>query len=381
MKVLIFISSLSNKDGGPSRSVPVLAKGLSENDVDVSLMTFETADMNTHAVQETNVKLVLLRDGISSSELEATILDGHYNLIHLQTIWHPIYHKVVKIALKHNITYMTTPRGMLEPWAYSGQGWLKYLKKKIAMVLYQKYDMDRSSCILATSDMERDNLRKLEFKAPIAVIPNGIVIDDYPCRKNDKGVENQVIFLSRIHPKKGIELLINAWDKIRYSYPEWNVIIVGNGDNEYIASLAGIIQSKNLENYIRILPPAFGYDKYLLYSKSAIFCLPTYSENFGMVIAEALSCGLPVITTKGAPWEILQTSNSGWWIEPTVKDLENALCDALSRDKKELFAMGQRGADMVRENFSYIEVAKKLKAVYEWTLNEGEKPVFVNTVL
>ncbi|MBR6111884.1 MAG: glycosyltransferase [Paludibacteraceae bacterium] len=380
MRILIFTANIDKKGGGPSRSVPILAKGLAKIGLEVTLMAVESDDMNIHAIDGSSVNLCVIPKKISFSHLEKKILEGRYDIIHNQMIWTPIYHKVAKIARKNNIPYLTTPRGTLEPWAYTGQGWIKTIKKKIAMVLYQKTDIEESSCVLTTAEMEKENMRNLGFKVPMAVIPNGIEIDNYPCRSKEMldKIKNQVIFLSRIHPKKGIEILIEAWEEIIKVFPTWNLVVVGNGETSYIESLKSLVKNKNLTSSISILPPAFGEEKYRLYSESALFCLPSYSENFGMVVAEALSCGVPVITTKGTPWEILKESKSGWWVDLSRRNLEETFLEAISLGQNELFEMGQRGSKMIQENFYYIEVAKKLRMVYDWILNKSDKPSYVD---
>lgn len=379
MKICIFTATIDKKGGGPSRSVPILTKGLARVGVDVTLMAGESDDMNTHSVEGQNVKLVTFPRNISEQELEKMLLDGKYDLIHAQGIWIPLYHKMCKISRKHHIPYIMTPRGALEPWCYYDQRVLKRIKKQVAMALYQRKDIQSAACILATADMEANSLRNLGFSNPIAVIPNGIEIDGYPCRTMDSLAQckRQVIFLSRVVSKKGVDILIDAWIKVHQTFPDWNVIIVGNGEQEYIEGLNMQIKKNGLSDCIEILPPAFGKDKYKLYAESSLFVLPTHSENFGMVIAEALACGVPVITTKGTPWQILEESKSGWWIELSQENLENTLLNALAMPKKELFEMGQRGAVMVRQNFYFVEVAKKLTEVYEWVENKTEKPTCV----
>lgn len=379
MKICIFTATIDKKGGGPSRSVPILAKGLAHVGVDVTLMAGESDDMNTHAVEGQNVKLITFPRDIKETDLEQMLVDGRYDLIHAQGIWIPLYHKMCKIARKHNIPYMMTPRGALEPWCYYDKEFLKRIKKKVAMAVYQHNDIQKAACVLATADMEANNLRNLKFTNPIAVIPNGIEIDEYPCRPKESLAQckKQVIFLSRVVSKKGVDILIDAWIKVHQSYPDWSVIIVGNGDKEYIDSLNEQIARNGLSDCINILPPAFGKEKYKLYAESSLFVLPTHSENFGMVIAEALACGVPVITTKGTPWGILEETNSGWWIELSQKNLEDALLKTLSLPIEELFEMGQRGSEMVRKNFYYVEVAKKLAKTYEWIVDKTEKPLYV----
>lgn len=389
MKVLTFISSLSLNGGGPSRSVPILVKGLSEEGVDITLMTICTEDMNTHALDGTLAKLKILDEGFTQRELEDYILVERFDLIQLQSIWDMPYHQLAKIAQKHQIPYIITPRGMLEPWSLSQKSW----KKRLALFLYQMKDLQCAACVFTTAEMEAKHVRELGVRVPISVIPNGIVTEGYSCRKSIDGVKKQILFLSRVHEKKGIELLIDAYSLLHEDFSDWSVIIVGNGDAEYIKSLESRVDKLNLQDYIKIQPPVFGEAKTKLYQESSLFCLPSFSENFGMVIAESLSCGVPVITTNGTPWQLLNGETStmgasldglgenrrtGWCIDLNVQNLEISLREAMSMKSTTLYEMGQRGSRLVNENFNYRAVAKKTKSLYEWILNGGDKPKYVD---
>ena len=391
MKVLTFITSISLKGGGPSRSVPMLVKGLSEVGVDITLMTFRSDDMNTHALDGTPAKLKIWENRTSAKEIEDFILSEKFDLIQLQSMWAKSYHRVALIARKHNIPYIITPRGMLEPWSLSQKKW----KKKLALMLYQKKDLQKAACIFTTAEMEAQHVRELGVNAPMSVIPNGIETDGYACRTSLEGVKKQILFLSRVHVKKGIEILIDAFGKLRAEggeFNEWSVVIVGNGEEDYIENLKHKVNELGLENYIMILPPVFGVDKTKLYQESSLFCLPSYSENFGMVIAEAMSCGVPAITTNGTPWQLLNgdcctmgasldmlgdDKRTGWCIDLSVENLERTLREAMAMPTASLFEMGQRGSKMIHENFNYCSVARKTKGLYEWILNGGNQPEFV----
>lgn len=387
-KVLHFITSISLKGGGPSRSVPMLVKGLAEENVDITLMTFRSDDMNTHALEGTSAKLKVLEEGATAKEIEEFILAEKFDLIQMQSIWAKSYHQVAQIARKHNIPYLITPRGMLEPWSLSQKKW----KKKIALMLYQMNDLQKAACIFTTAEMEAQHVRELGVKVPMSVIPNGIETDGYACRTSMEGVKKQILFLSRVHVKKGIELLIDAFAHLHKDFSEWSVVIVGNGETDYIESLKQKVKSLKLENCINILPPVFGDAKTKLYQQSSLFCLPSYSENFGMVIAEAMSCGVPTITTNGTPWQLLNgdyttmgasldmlgdDQRTGWCIELSVENLEKTLREAMSIDPVALYKMGQRGSRMINENFNYRSVAKKTRRLYEWIVNGGQEPEFI----
>jgi glycosyltransferase involved in cell wall biosynthesis len=180
-----------------------------------------------------------------------------------------------------------------------------------------------------------------------------------------------------VHVKKGIELLFEAWKRIHPDYSDWQLLVIGNGEAEYIHSLENRVESFGLKDNIKILPPVFGEAKIKVYQESSIFCLPSFSENFGMVIAEAMSCGTPVITTTNCPWEILNETNTGWCIDLSVDNLERALCEAFAMNPVDLYEMGQKASKLIYDNFDYRSVTHKSLRLYEWLLNRGEKPEFV----
>lgn len=373
MKLLIFLTNIDQNKGGPSRSVPLLVKGLAELGVDVTLMVIESGDMNLHVLEGTSAKLHLIPEDYKRRDLESFIRREKFNVIHGQCIWEPLFHHVRVIADKNHIPFLLTPRGTLEPWSLQQKKW----KKKIARWLYQDKDLRKCACIYTTADMEAKHVRELGFENPISVIPNGIETSGYPCRLDPAVDKKQVLFLSRIHPKKGIEVLLAAWKRVIVAHPGWSLLIVGNGDDSYIQSLKDKVNEMSLSDTVRISLPVFGEEKIALYQSSSLFVLPSYSENFGMVIAEALSCGVPVITTDNTPWELLNETQTGWCISLTEDNLVNAMEEALSMDSDTLYQMGQKGSREVYERFDYHSVAKKNVELYSWIIEGGTPPSFI----
>lgn len=375
MKICIATHSIDKKDGGPSRSVPILAKGLSELGMDVTILTVNTPNMNQELLQNTSVKLVLLPSKGYRRMLKSFFKTEHFDIIHSQNLWTPYYHWIARITRKLSIPYIMTPRGTLEPWSLQQ----KKLKKLLALSIYQRRDLNMAKCVLATSEMEAESIKHIKVTSPVAIIPNGIDLTEYPCRSNQENlnIKKRILFLSRIHKKKGIELLINSWSELREKYPDWTISIVGNGDANYIRELKDTIKKKGLEGSVSILPPVFGTEKVTLYKESSLFVLPTYSENFGMVIAEAMACGLPVVTTTGTPWKALKEHDLGWYVEINQSSLTNALDEALNTGIDSLNQRGQRASLYVNSNFSYLEIAKKCLLLYKWILGKSQKPSFV----
>ena len=373
MKILSFVSSLDLSSGGPSRSVPMLAKGLAELGVDITLMVIRSENMNIHALEGTSVKLKVISPSFSRREIAKFLADERFELIQIQSVWEMPYHKVMVEARKLNIPYIVTPRGMLEPWSLSQKKW----KKRLAWWLYQRNDVQKSACVFTTAKMEAEHVSALGITTCKAVIPNGIETVGYPCKSSIEGVKKQVLFLSRVHVKKGIEILFDAWKRIHSEFAGWQLLVIGNGEAEYIHSLENRVENLGLKDCIKILPPVFGEAKIKVYQESALFCLPSFSENFGMVIAEAMSCGTPVITTTNCPWNILNETNTGWCIDLSVDNLERVLREAMGMDANALYDMGQRASKLIYDNFDYRSVTSKTLRLYEWLLNSGEKPEFV----
>lgn len=373
MKILSFISSLDLNGGGPSRSVPMLVKGLAELGVDVTLMTIRSKNMNIHALEGTTAKLKVLEPSFSRKEIAQYLKSEKFNLIQIQSMWDWPYHKVMVEARKLGIPYIVTPRGMLDPWSLAHKKW----KKKLAWWLYQRNDVQKSVCVFTTAKMEAEHVTNLGITTCKAVIPNGIETDNYPCKTSVDIVKKQVLYLSRVHMQKGVELLIEAWKRLYSDFSDWQLLVVGNGEAGYIQGLESRVERLGLRDSVRILPPVFGRDKIRLYQESALFCLPSYSESFGMVIAESMSCGTPVITTTNCPWNILNDTKTGWCIDLSVDNLEYTLREALSMNPTELYDMGHKASKLIYDNFDYRSVTRKTLCLYEWLLGGGEKPEFI----
>jgi glycosyltransferase involved in cell wall biosynthesis len=279
------------------------------------------------------------------------------------------------LAREFSIPYVISPRGMLEPWSLSQ----KKIKKRIAMLLFQKKDLQMANCIHATANSEAKNLRALGFTNPIAIIPNGINLLDYPDFNKTKKTKRKLLFLSRIHEKKGVELLINSWNELDSIYTKsWEIEIVGSGNDDYIETLKELINKYQLNSSVKISKPIYGIQKLQKYQSADLFVLPSYSENFGIVVAEALACKLPVITTKGVPWSELNLLGCGDWIEIGIEPLKESLKKMLLKSNEDLLKMGTIGRNLIVEKYSMNSTAKNMNKLYQWILNKKNKPDFID---
>jgi glycosyltransferase involved in cell wall biosynthesis len=369
MKVNQIISSIDKNSGGTATYVQILSKALLKQKINLTVSTLKTKyplnfSENVELIHCENNRHEILNKNLS------------FDIFHVNGIWELFVHNMTLLAKSNNTPYVISPHGMLEEWSLNQ----RKFKKKIAMFLYQKKDLIDAACIHVTAHSEMLSVRKLGFENPIAVIPNGIDVSSFPNVENKKiNIKKTLLFLSRIHPKKGIENLIQAWSELdHFEKKNWKIKIIGNGEPKYIQKLKKEIINKNLCEIIKILPPEFCNEKKMAIFRNAdVFVLPTFSENFGIVIAEALASYTPVITTKGTPWEDLNKKNCGWWIEIGVDPLKNALKDMLSKDSVMLNKMGKNARKLVEEKYSIDVIANNTMKMYKWIINQENKPDFI----
>jgi glycosyltransferase involved in cell wall biosynthesis len=299
------------------------------------------------------------------------ILSSEADVLHSHGLWqHPSW---VSLDWKKQSKrpHVCSVRGMLEPWAWAHNAW----KKRPVWWLWERRNLQTASLLHATSIQEAEALRARGLRAPIAVIPNGVVLPDRlelfgPQQQEGSG--KTALFLSRIHPKKGLPLLLEAWAKVR---PEgWSLHIVGPDESGHRADLERLGSKLGLGGVARFSDALAGEAKARAFRESSLFILPSHSENFGIAVAEALSYGLPVITTHGTPWAILESERCGWWVETHVDGLAAALDDASSRSGAALAAMGERGREMVASRFAWDGIAQLFIDCYRWILGQGPKP-------
>lgn len=374
LKIAHCIASMDRNSGGTTTAVLDILVEQSKF-ADIELYTLNSSDQ----VLIPSDRLRLYSENPSfldySIGLKRRLKESNADIFHVHALWNLPMHQTSAYARKINKKYVISVHGMLHPWAIENKG----LKKKIALKLYQHLDLLKANCLHATSFFEAQYIKNQGYKNPIAVIPNGINLSDYPL-KNDmvKNSKRKVLFLSRIHFQKGIEELISAWSNIPANFrSNWELEIIGSGDSEYINGLINRIEKLNVQEQIKIGEAQYGEAKIQAYHSADLFVLPTYSENFGMVVAEALSCGVPVVTTKGTPWKDLEDYNAGSWIEIGVEPLRKTLEEYLQKESSELESMGRNGRKLVTEKYSIESVGEKFKKLYEWMLNKGEKPEFV----
>jgi len=394
MKVIHIIENIDESYGGPAKSVPFLCKYMQQKGVDVSINSVKIKEyennviINDNQITWNNYKnnfSDFFKYSISFRKgLENQIKEFSNIILHTQNQWTYQSYCALKLSKKYNIPLICSVRGSMSPWALSQYKYLKIM----FWYMFQKRIFQKADCIHCTTAQEAQFIRDRGINTPIAVISNGVdleefngVIDKQVARKGlNLDVEKKnILFLSRIHKSKGLDILIRAWSKLHERYPDWNIIFAGPiEDSNYYEGIKTLITRYNLKSvkYLGILK---GRERIFAYNASSLFVSPTWSENFGISIAEAMASGIPVITTKNAPWEILEKESCGWWINLHEEKLLKALEEALSCDDLLLEKMGDKCRNIIYKDYSWEQQAEKMIEVYKWLLGEVVKPSFVYT--
>ncbi len=370
---------------GPSYSVRRLAEALAERGLDSEILslgeggdrTFGQARSRSLAVDRPCAPG--LGSLLPSRELAAAIETAARSgaVLHAHGLWRLPNIYPARSTRRHNAPLVVSPRGMLSQAALSFSRW----PKRLFWLAAQKRALQAAACMHATGAAEAVAIRAAGLSQPIAIIPNGIDVPDAAEVIRGKALRQSdgrftVLQLGRIHPIKRVDRLIEAWVRLEPLHPAWRLRVVGPSEGRHGDELAALACRRGLR-HVSFEPAAFGADKDTALREADLLVLASDSENFGMVVAEALANGTPVIATKGAPWPGLTARKCGWWIDPGIEPLAAALNTAMSLSRATLDDMGNRGRSWMLEEFSWGRVAADMEAVYGWTKGKGQRPACV----
>lgn len=354
------VGGLYPDQGGPSVTVPELCRNLccDRSRLETSIVTLRSSSERRGelpVIQGVDVLWTTRSSTYSTLQSALNAAKPSPIIMHDHGQWLAINHASAKIARQMRIKRIVSPRGMLSPWSMNHKWW----KKRLAWYLYAKRDLKNAKAIHATSELELNELRALGIRQPIILIPNGVNMMDFGGDQSRSSDRPYFLFMSRVHQKKGIDLLLRVWQKIN---PEgWDLVIAGPDEQ-------GIMERTKLPPNVRYVGAVSGLMKNQLLKDAACFVLPTYSENFGVVVAESLMASVPVITTHGAPWAGLLSNQCGWWIPLSDQTLMDSMQQAMSTPPEDLKCMGERGRVWVSDQFSWPAIGIQMAHAYRWVL-------------
>lgn len=360
MNLFLAGTSFLPEYGGPAFAVSALAAALSAEGARVALWAPDGSAISTSLLPERS-GVIRLAGALD----RALAVFDHTDIVHDNGIW-PLYHHFMsQWAQSRNVPRVVSTRGMLQPWALRYRGW----KKRVAWTLYQRRDLDTAAGLHATSKSEASNLARFALRAPIHVVPTGIDVPSSPPLRTFQAKPRVALFLGRIHPVKGLDQLIEAWAQVRPS--GWKLTIAGPDETGQRAQLERAVAAHGLDDEILFVGSIAPERKQEIYLAANLFILPSHSENFGLVVAEALAHRLPVLTTTGTPWTSLSERGCGWCVPASIDGLVRGLIEATRLSPPELESMGRRGRELIEREYGWGSIARRMMYVYEMSLRRS----------
>lgn len=377
MKLCHIVPSLEEQHGGPSKSVRSLCKALAATGEQVDLFaTNPTAPPSGEASVDDGVRLrVYRRDWpqrlCPSAGLKNALAGEQPDVVHHHSIWLRTLHYANRTAQRRNTPLVISPRGMMSDWAWQHRGW----RKQLARSFIHPGAFEHATAWHATSEEEEKEIRARGFQQPICVAPNGVEqptgLDVAAATAHWREACPEIqqrrvaVFYSRFHPKKRVLELIELW--LATAPADWLLLLVGIPQD---------YAPEQLEEYARRQPGAArvwafsGAGLPPPYAVGSLFLLPSHNENFGLVIAEAMAHGVPVLVTDTTPWRAINRDQLGWCVP--WKDYAATLRHALSESPAQLAARGRAAQTWVVREYSWCRSAERLAAFYT-TLSGGTR--------
>jgi glycosyltransferase involved in cell wall biosynthesis len=384
MRILHVVDSLHAITGGPSRTVTRLADEQSAAGHSVMIVANNYRELGENIMPDkaaahfVPARRLPFRMGAWSPGLAGAILGQarSSDIIHVHGLWLRTNHLGCQAASRIGKPLVVSPRGMLEAWSLQHRA----LRKAIVWNLHERAMLRSAFALHATAEAEANAIRKLLPQAAVVVAPNGIdcpastlprsIIEScFPATANRR----LLVFLSRLHPKKGIPELLESWRQLREKFPEWLLVIAGDDYDGWLTRYQDMAHGLNLGNDVVFTGALEGEKKLSLLGACEAFVLPSHSENFGLAIGEALAAGKPVITTHATPWAELESERCGWWIPVGGDPLTAALAEALALPSSELVEMGRRGAALIADRYSWRNASAVLLETYGRALDPNRQ--------
>ena len=302
-------------------------------------------------------------------------------LVHIHGLWRE--HTVVasQLCRKFAVPYVISAHGMLEPWALNNRSW----KKRGYLAVIERKILSEAAGLRALTTSEISDYRNLGLRNPIEVIPNGIDLPErvspdpflyaFPQLAN----KSAILFLGRLHKKKGIDILCRAWAQVEKKHPAAHLVVAGPDEDGTLASLVTLVRDLQIADKVTFTGMLRGSLKWSALAAASVFVLPSHSEGFSVAILEALGAGLPVIISPACHFPESIAANCGWEVVPEQNQLAATLRQALAMDPAKLSEMGERGRKLVARDFTWPRVGERAAHIFEnWCEGSGKRAAQVH---
>lgn len=303
-----------------------------------------------------------------------------FDLIHLHGLWQFPSKVAYDISKGTGAPRVISPHGMLDPWALRRSS----RKKLLARWLWENANVRTAQCLHALSEAEYRAIREFGGRGPVAVIPNGVTLTEDTGDTRDPAPEawrgkRILLYLSRIHPKKGLAPLLDAWHDIGTARQGWKLVIAGPDEVGHLAELTTLTDRLAIADDVLFPGPVYGNVKESWFRRADAFVLPSFSEGFPMAVLEAMAHSLPVVLTPYCNLPAAEFSGATLVAEPAPQSLGGTLRQLVALTDPERQEMGKAGRTIVGESYRWDLIAGRMKAVYEWLIGRGPIPPDVRT--
>lgn len=300
------------------------------------------------------------------------------SLLHQHGLWQYPSLAVLRWGNRTHQPTMISPHGMLDPWAVRNSAW----RKRIVGWAYEYRNLRSARCLHALAESEYTSIRAFGLRNPIAIVPNGVDIpseeeltSSTPRELPAEWEGNRVLlFLSRIHPKKGIMPLVEAWSRLGKEKEGWRLAIIGPEEVGHRAEVEAAIASKNIEKEVVVFGPQYGVEKRAWLCRANAFVLPSFSEGFPIAVLEAMAFRLPVLMTDQCNFPEAFAAGMAFQTRPEADSLRKGLAEILSMSTRDAEELGSRVREFVSANYAWPTIALQMLEVYEWLLGGGSPP-------
>lgn len=381
------------KVGGPAYSVPRLADSQAQLGAAVQLWSLDAPELGQVAPLQ-HAQSCLWPASLATRHLRGlapgftralrrAATSPQIQLIHNHGLW-MFPNRAARIAAHAaGKPLVCSPRGMLEAWSLRRSAW----SKRLAWWAFERSNLQQVALFHATSQAEAQSIRHAGWRQPITLIANGV--DEIAlagaaqrtAARQRWGLapdQRMLLFLSRLHEKKGLLPLLQAWKALGNRTDGWQLLLAGPDLDGFGAQVRQRIAELGLQDQVHLPGMLVGEDKASILAAADAFVLPSHSENFGIAVAEAAMAGLPVLTTHGTPWQALVAEGGGWQVNPTPEELRGALLLLLQMPATDLRQMGVQARTHVLTGHSWSGIAERMLDSYRWLLGRQSRPPWVH---
>lgn len=387
LSVGVVTGSASRQAGGFFQSVRRLSQTLQTTGTQVSVYALRDTHSESDAAEWGDLPPRLF-DPLGPATLgfgrgmTGALLAGDHDLVHQHGIWQFLSCSVGAWRKRTDRPVVISPRGMLDPWALNNSVW----KKRLAAAFYERANLSGASCIHALCEAERLAIRAYGMRGPVAVVPNGVdpAMGDGPASAPSWASRipdgaKVMLFLSRIHPKKGLAVLIEAMAAAGPDAARWHLAVAGWDQGDHQAELEALVDARGLDRRVHFVGPMFGEEKRASLAAADAFVLPSFSEGLPMAVLEAWAFRLPVLMTPQCNLPEGARHGAAIEVQPVAAGLMEGLLRLAAMSDGDRGDMGRNGRALVEAHFSWDTIGDRMSDVYRWACAGGGAPAWVET--